>query len=237
MTNSGRNITNVATKYPALSYTAIKMYETCPFRYYQEKILKTVPYVQTEAAALGDRIHKELENFVLNDGNYKLSDEAAKYEKLMKGLIALPGKKYVETKMAMDWKVKKVEYFGKNVWIRGQFDFMALDGDQAKMVDYKTGSHRYPDVGQLELMSALAFLHFPELNKVDASLLFINHNAIAKASFERAKMPAYIDKWMNRSIPIVQATELREWPAKRNNLCAWCPITDCRFHPGERKGV
>lgn len=221
----------MATKYPALSYTAIKLYETCPYRYFQEKVAKTVPYVQTEAAALGDRVHKELEAYILNDGNYKLSEEAAKYEKLVQGLHALPGKKYVETKMAMNWKVEKVEYFGKNVWIRGQFDFMAVDGDYAKMIDYKTGSDKYPDVGQLELMSTLAFLHFPELQHVDASLLFINKNSIAKASFSRAKMPAYIDKWMNRSIPIVKATELREWPARRNNLCKWCPITDCRFHP------
>ena len=219
-------------KYPALSYTAIKLFETCPYQFYQDKILKAVPYVQTEAAAAGDRIHKELEAYILKDGNHELSDEAKPYKDLIEGLRKLPGKKFVETKMAMDWGVKKVDYFkGKDIWIRGQFDFMALTGDYAKMVDYKTGSYKYPDIGQLELMSTLAFLHFPELQKVDASLVFIKHNAIAKRSFTRDKMPAYIDKWKNRSIPIIQAVEKHEWKAQRNNLCKWCPIKDCRFHP------
>lgn len=219
-------------KYPALSYTAIKLYETCPYRFYQEKILKTVPYEQSEAAALGDRIHKELEAYILKDGQHTLSDEAKPFHAYVEGLRLKPGMKFVETKMAMDWNVKKVDYFkGKDIWIRGQFDFMTVDGGVGKMVDYKTGSDRYPDVGQLELMSTLAFLHFPELKTVEACLLFINKNSLVKASFTRDKMPAYVEKWKNRSIPIVQSIETRDWKATKNALCKWCPIKDCRFHP------
>lgn len=222
-------------KYPALSYTAIKLYEQCPFRFYQEKILKTVPYVQSEEAARGDRIHKELENYVLayNQGRkYELSEEAKPYEPIVENLCARPGTKYVETKMSMDWQCRKVDYFkGKDIWIRGQFDFMVVDKDTAKMIDYKTGSARYPDVGQLELMAALSFLHFPEINSISASLLFINHNTISKAEFTRDKMPSYIEKWKAKSVPICQSIETKTWPARKNALCGWCPITDCRHHP------
>lgn len=219
-------------KYPALSYTAIKLYETCPYRFYQEKILKTVPYVQSEAAALGDRVHKEFENYINQGPSYTLSAEAQPYKRLIHGLWEKPGDKYVEKKMALDWEARQVAYFkGKNIWVRGQFDYMTVNDDYGSMVDYKTGSNRYPDVGQLELMSLLAFLHFPKLNYIKGSLLFIKHNTLVQAEFTRDKMPTYIETWKRRSIPIIQSVEKREWPAKRNNLCGWCPIKDCRYHP------
>lgn len=219
-------------KYPALSYTAIKSYETCPFRFYQEKILKTVPYVQTPEAELGDKIHKELEDYIKRDGQVELQ-LAKPYQPIVEHLRQLPGQKQVETKMAMDWQCRQVDYFkGRDIWIRGQYDFIAIDQNGiGKMIDYKTGSAKYPDTDQLELMSVLAFLHEPDLKETDCSLIFLKHNVISKARFTRAKMPQYIEKWKARSIPICQSVETKNWPARKGPLCGWCPIMDCRFHP------
>lgn len=225
-------------EYPALSYTAIKLYELCPFRFFHEKIAKTVPYVQSEEAAKGDRIHKEFEAYIKSGGKHTLSDEASPWQGLLYGLLQKPGDKFCETKMCLDWKCRQVDYFkGRDIWLRGQFDLMIKQGDTASIVDYKTGSSRYPDLDQLELMSAMAFLHFPDLNTVNARLLFIKDLKLVMGQFVRDKLPAYIETWKQRSVPIVQACETKDWKAKPNNLCGYCPITDCRHHPKMKGGM
>ena len=47
-----------------LSFTAIKAFEQCPQRFYQERVLKKFPYEQSEEAKRGDMIHKAFENFI-----------------------------------------------------------------------------------------------------------------------------------------------------------------------------
>ena len=44
-----------------LSFTAIKAFEQCPQRFYQERVLKKFPYEQSEEAKRGDMIHKAFE--------------------------------------------------------------------------------------------------------------------------------------------------------------------------------
>lgn len=218
------------TKYPALSYTAIKMYEQCPYRFYQEKIIKSVPYVQSEEAAYGDRLHKEFESYIRDD---RPLNEGKKFERLLAGLKAKPGVKLVETKMCLDWKMNKVDYFkGRDIWLRGQYDLMINAGDgTAKIIDYKTGSSRYPDTAQLELMSMMTFMYHPDIEEIKATLLFLKDLKLHQIICSRIKLPAYQEKWKNRSIPIVQSCETRSWPATPNALCKWCPISDCRHHP------
>lgn len=224
-----------------LSFSAIKQFEQCPQRFYQEKVIKKFPYVQSESAERGDIIHKEFEVYI-KDGvpltepspTDKKVGLAKPYEKWVKTIANQPGTKYVEHKMAIDWQGKKVGYFrGKDIWIRGQFDVLVELSNKALMFDYKTGKSKYADTGQLELMSLLAFIHFPKLEMINGALLFVEENKIIKSLYSRDKMGEYKEKWLDRSIPIVQALTTRKFPMKQSGLCKFCPCIDCPYYAGD----
>lgn len=215
-----------------LSFTAIKGFEQCPQRFYQERVLKKFPYVQSEAAKRGDAIHKAFENYV-RDGE-PLPPIAQPYEPWVKTFNEQDGEKFVEMKMAMNWQAKKTGYFkGQNIWIRGQFDLLVDRGEDAVMIDYKTGKSKYADTGQLELMSVLTFLHFPKINFIKGALVFIDETKMVVDSYTRDKMDTYIDRWQQRSIPIVQALTTRKFPMKPSGLCGYCPVIDCPHYTGD----
>lgn len=224
-----------------LSFSAIKLFEQCPQRFYQEKVAKKFPYKQSEPAKRGDIIHKEFESFIRDGTPLTVPNPANKeaglakpFEAWVQGIAKRPGIKHVEHKMAIDWQLNKVGYKrGKNIWIRGQFDLLVENGDKALMFDYKTGKSKYADTGQLELMSLLTFIHFPKINLIHAALLFIDEDKVIKQSYSRDKMDEYKEKWLNRSIPIVQALTTRKFAMKQSGLCAYCPCIDCPYYTGD----
>ena len=82
-------------------------------------------------------------------------------------------------------------------------------------------------------MSLLTFIHFPKINLIHGVLLFIDENKIIKEVYSRDKMDEYKEKWLTRSIPIVQALTTRKFPMKQSGLCAFCPCIDCPYYSGD----
>lgn len=92
-----------------LSFTAIKSFEQCPQRFYQEKVLKKFPFVQSPQAKRGDIIHKEFENFIKDNVPLTLPDPnnddlglAKPFEQWVQSIAKRTGTKHVEFKMAMN---------------------------------------------------------------------------------------------------------------------------------------
>lgn len=224
-----------------LSFTAIKSFENCPHRFYKERVLKLYPFEQSPAARRGDIIHKEFENYI-KDGT-PLTDPdpadetkglAKPYEEWVRTFAEQQGVKHVEFKMAMNWQAQKVGYFrGKDIWIRGQFDLLVDQGEHAVMIDYKTGKSKNADIAQLELMSLMTFIHFPNIQTITGALVFIDEKKVVKDRYSRDKMEQYRERWLNRSIPIVQALTTRKFPMKQSGLCGYCPVTTCPYYQGE----
>ena len=73
----------------AHSYSALKMYENCPQRYYRQRIIKDVRDVGNNASKEGERAHKSLERR-LTEG-FPLPAELKKFETLCAMLESKPG--------------------------------------------------------------------------------------------------------------------------------------------------
>jgi len=215
-----------------LSFSKVKQFEQCPQRFYQETVLKKFPYVQSPQAKRGDDIHKAFETFI-RDGE-PLPEIALPFRDWVETFAEQEGDKYVEHKMAINWQAEKVGYFrGKNIWLRGQFDLLVDRGNDAVMIDYKTGKSKYADTSQLQLMSLMTFIHFPKINHITGALVFIDENKIVKDTYSRDNMDKYKELWLKRSIPIVQALTTRKFPMKPSGLCAYCPCIDCPHYTGD----
>jgi hypothetical protein len=105
-----------------------------------------------------------------------------------------------------------------------------INGDQAFIVDYKTGSNKYPDPKQLQLMSLLTFAHFPEVKNVKAGLLFVVHEHFVTSEYDKQDS----DKLWSDFYSDLERLRLSyvndAWQPNPTPLCGWCPVSSCEFN-------
>jgi len=218
-------------KKPAWSHSSLKDFEGCQRRYHEVKVLKNYPFQETEATIYGNKVHEALE-FYVRDGK-ELPPEFSQFKDIADALIRKPGRKLAEYQMALNPDLKPVEWFAKDVWVRGIADLLILDDDNltAWVVDYKTGNDKYPDRDQLVLMSIMVFEHFPHIRKVNSALMFIVKNSMVKMQMMREAKDQMWWKYRERTARIEQCYETGVWNPTQTPLCKWCQVTGCEFNP------
>jgi CRISPR/Cas system-associated exonuclease Cas4 (RecB family) len=210
------------------SFSRFKQYVNCPKQYQEMNILKN--YIQTETKQMkyGTEVHKALENYV-KDGTV-LPANYERFKKVVDELIAINGTKYTEYEMALCHDRKPTAFDSENRWVRGIVDLLIIDGDTAYVIDYKTGSNKYPDPKQLKLMALMTFAHFPEVQKVKGGLLFLMHNSFMPEEYSRDDIAKLWLAFTPTLARMSMSYELNKWVHNPTPLCGWCPVTTCTFY-------
>ena len=210
------------------SYSSLKQYPNCPRQYHEIRVLKNYTVKESEAMIYGKEVHKALEEYV-RDG-VELAKNYQRFKSSVDALVNVPGKKLVEYEMALNYSKEPCDFKDPNRWVRGIADLVIIDGDYAFVVDYKTGSNRYPDPKQLRLMALMLFTHFPEIQKIKAGLLFVMKNSFLTEEYLRRDM----DKsWKMFEVPLKRLESSYDndtWTPNPTPLCGWCPVKNCEFH-------
>ena len=212
------------------SFSRIKAFMTCPKQFYHVNVLKQFPFQETEAMRYGTEFHKAAEDFI-RDG----ATVPAKFDFALPALEALatkPGEKLCEQKIGLTADLEACDFFAKDVWFRGIVDLLIIDGENAWIIDYKTGkSARYAEKGQLELMALSVFRHFPQVNHLRAGLLFVIANDFVKASYQRKGQRDLWKKWLSNYASMEKAFDSGVWNPKPSGLCKrHCPVTECHHN-------
>ena len=210
------------------SYSGLKDYSNCPKQYQQVKVLKKFSKRPTQQMLYGTEVHTALENYV-KDGT-PLAKNYERYKKQLDPLRDMQGVKYPEHRMAITYDKEPCTFGAKNYWARGIADLLVIDGDQGFIVDYKTGSNKYPDPKQLQLMALMAFAHFPELNHIKAGLLFVAHEHFVTSEYSRVKIDEYWRDFYWELERMRLSYENDSWQANPTPLCGWCPVHTCEHH-------
>lgn len=213
------------------SYSALKAFETCPRQYHAVRVEKRYPYVESAEAAEGTYVHKLAENYV-RDG----TPMPAGFESLCRLLDVFRrtnAEKRCEQKMALRSDKSSCGFFDKAAWVRGVADLLLLKPPVAWVVDYKTGSSRYADTDQLELMALLVFQMHEDITSVRGGLLFLKDRVLIKRTYDIKDRDALWENWLQRVAKVDQAHELGAWAPKPSGLCRkHCPVSYCEFHGG-----
>jgi hypothetical protein len=176
----------------------------------------------------GHAVHKALELRISK--NKALPLGMGMYEKTMKKLADLPGERYAEQKLALTREFQPVAFFGVGVWFRTVLDFCAIKGKNAAVCDYKTGRPT-ADMTQLMLLSATVMHHTPSVERVQARLLFLNHDRSEKAEYTRDELPGIWGGVLPRVRKLQKAVVDQEFPPRPNGLCVrYCAVTSCPYH-------
>lgn len=213
------------------SYSALKDYEGCARRYHEVKVLKKFPFQDTIQTRYGKDLHTAAELYV-KDGT-PLPEQFAFIKSTLDSLMAKPGRKFPEFEMALTKDLNPCAFNSDNRWVRGIADLIIVDDDDftARVVDYKSGSDRYPDRDQLVLMSLMVFKHFPHIKSVKSALLFVVKGSIVKHEMTIDDADKAWEKYNERVVRLEDSYKFNVWNPTRTGLCGWCPVTDCEHHP------
>jgi RecB family exonuclease len=209
------------------SFSSLKDYINCPKQYQEVKVLKRFNKIPTQEMLYGNVVHKACEEYV-SEGK-PLAKNYQRYQNSLDALREIPGTKYAEHQMALSLE-RSASSYGKGYWVRGIVDLLIVDGEEAFIIDYKTGSSKYPDVKQLKLMALMTFAHFPEVNNIKAGLLFVKDDVFTTEVYTRDDIPKMWKPFDESLERLRLSYENDMWQANPTGLCGWCPVRTCEHH-------
>jgi len=212
------------------SYSSIELFDQCPHKYYRLRVSKDIKEPPSEHQNYGKLVHKVLENFLKKDT--PIPEKFSFLEDAATQLKAYKGTKHCEYRMGLTQDLQPCEFFARDVWWRGVVDLLVLDGETAKVIDYKTGkSAKYADTKQLELLSLAVFKHFPEVKHVKAGLLFLVAKDFIKEKYDPSEADSRWKKWLDRTAQLEKTYEADVWNPSPNFTCRkYCPVKDCIYN-------
>jgi len=210
------------------SFSSLKDFIGCPKRYQEVKVLNNYEFKPTEATTYGNKVHSALEAYVKTGA--ELPDNYKRYQGYVDGILEIPGTKYPEYRMALDIEGKTCKWGSKDRWVRGIADLIVVNGEVAHIIDYKTGSANYPDPNQLKLMALMVFAYFPEVQKINAALMFIMHERIVDEQYNRDQIDELWEVFFPHLERLKLSYENDTWPANPTALCRFCPVVTCEFN-------
>ena len=204
------------------SFSSLKLYENCPLRYYNQRVIKSVVDKGGEASQYGERVHKYLEDH-LKDGA-PLPPEVSPVEGAVAAVRRLvgDGDLYIEKELTLNKNLQPTGWWAKDAWVRSKLDVLILRDVTAFNLDWKTGKRR-PDFTQLELFALQVFAHYPYIEKVTGAFVWIKDVAMDKETYDRADVPKLWEAFLSRVNRIEQSLEHDNWPARPSGLCNYCP--------------
>lgn len=210
------------------SFSSLKKFKTCPKQYYEVKVAKNYIEKEHESATYGKEFHLAAEEYIRDD---KPVPEKFKFAKHMLDMVkAIPGTKYCEMELGLTKDLRACAFDAPDYWFHGIADVVVISpcGTKAKVLDWKTGSAKYADTGQLELMALCIFARFPQVQKVDGSLVFVVQNDFRKDKYVATETHKYWRNWMPDVARLERAHETGVWNPNPSGLCKrHCAVTSC----------
>lgn len=210
------------------SFSALDQFENCPKQYLEERVLKTVPYVEGEEAKWGKYVHKQFENRIVHGS--PLVAELAMHEEPLAEFCNAGGTLAGEERIALDFDLMPCKYFGDpRVWYRGQIDARRRNGRLTHILDHKTGKVKN-DFRQLKLFAFHEFRANPECEEVRAEYYWTQIRGSQGETYYRHQMWDLMREFLPSLKRFAEAFESGIFTTKPSGLCGgWCGVTTCEY--------
>jgi hypothetical protein len=187
-------------------------------------VAKSVVDEGGEASKHGERIHAFLEARLKKEAD--LPQEVVAYEPLTQSVEKLASKDgaelYIEHELTLSDLLVPTGWYAPDAWIRSKLDVLVINGADAVVMDWKTGKRKM-DFFQLQLFAVQVFKHFPQVQRVKTSLVWLKTMEMDTEQYTRLEANGMWQDIMMRIRRIEQALEHDNWPAKPSGLCRYCP--------------
>lgn len=207
------------------TFSHLDAFETCPRQFYEVKVARNYKDARNEHNIWGDEVHKALEARIKS--NTPLPETMEKWEGIASKIVAMPGTKYAERRMALDANFQPTAW--EKAWTRGIVDVDITHGAVGMVFDWKTGKRKLTN--QLKLYALYKMAHNPEIEQVVTGFVWLKDRKIDKETVTRAEVPVIWNKFLPTVRKLESAYERGSWPPRPNGLCKqYCPVTGCEFN-------
>jgi CRISPR/Cas system-associated exonuclease Cas4 (RecB family) len=198
------------------SHSSISTYEDCPLKYKLTRI-NHLPEPTGPAAERGKRIHKEFEEAF--GGLGLVTTELEPWLDFINDIksyytIVLPE---FDAGVRRDWS--PCGFKDDDVWLRGQIDLLAIKGNKARIVDWKTGKERDYEK-QLRLYATLVFALYPSVDTIELELVFIDLQKPVTCATVIRKDFSLLKTWMTNRMLKIEKDSI--FAPKPNSNCKYC---------------
>ena len=222
----------------AWSISRLFEFELCPYRAYLRHIAKAeLPELPPDHPMLrGQVVHKECETYIAGG-----TDEFPSAGKKLKETLEFCREQFAEGKASVEdkWGFRNdwsdCDWMASDVWLRMATDCTVfVEVIDAVIYDWKTGKSYGNEVKymqQSQLYACGAFMKYPNLERINVGLGFLDEGKVVTKSFERGpKIYKLIKKFEERGNRMVNCVDFRPKPNAMN--CKYCP-----FGPATGTGV
>lgn len=221
------------------SFSNLQAFENCPASYAASRYYCTAPYVQSEAAKWGDRIHKVPEQ-AINSQPITEPDLRPHVEPYLEKFLLMRkagAKVEAEVEIVLDRHMKlltsRKAWFSKEAWMRVKLDVVVTSGSFSHYFDWKTGKVRDND-DQLRICNAALSIARPELERLSGKFIYTKEKYVSPGVTLTQKNIR--DIWAD-TLPRVQRIEdawkTETFPARPSGLCPWCSeYNNCAYARG-----
>lgn len=215
---------------PARSYTNIKMFHQCPYKYEQLILKKAVEFTTTAEQQKGIDVHKALENAVSSGA--ELPSEFRQYQEVVDYLRGLGGTTLCEKKLGIATDLSPCGFFENDkVWYRGTLDVLNMQSGLARIYDYKHGDDKHQDNDQLKENALLVFQNYPEIDTIHAVFIYLAMRRVsAKVVLSRDDVPELVKDLSKKEVPMLRSEKLGAFPQNKSHLCNYCQVVTCKYH-------
>ena len=216
------------------SPSSSKLFETCPRRYWHERIARDVERDPPgEAQLLGTMVHEAIERR-MKDGEELPPDVSAKLPKLKSDLDKIQTRSgfwHCEYRLALDQNMRPCAY--EDGWIRGVADMICGKDDKTLVIDYKTGKYR-PHFYQLEFYSLAWMLSNDTCQQVTARFEWLKSGRRDERVYTRRDIPSLA---LGVLRPVLAAERETGWHPRPSGLCRnYCPVPSSMCPHSGREG-
>jgi hypothetical protein len=208
----------------AWSYSALKVFEECPYRTYISRVRK-IKEPSGPAAERGTEIHTQAEMYIKGELG-EMPNTLKKFEDSFEDLRDKFSNAKCEVEgewgFTKDWQV--TGWMQPDTWARIKLDACVFEDDTSmRVIDFKTGKRFGNEIshGQQALIYAIAaFLRYPETQFIKTELWYLDKNEVAERAYTRDEALVFLPKWHERAVKMTTTTEFLPTPSM--SACRWC---------------
>ncbi len=216
----------------AWSYSSLKAFETCPYRFARVRIFRDVADPPSEAGAFGIAVHAELAA-AIEHGPEKLGEHTQAFRRTIEFFRSLRDRLDVdvERKVALDAGGKQVDWFSPECHLRAIYDVIARAPSRALIADFKTSKRVSPDETQLVISAWAARRVWPTLERFTLSYIWLRHDTVTTTHYSFEELDVLMQPIAARAARMSASIAMEDYPKIRSGLCRkHCPVTDCEYY-------
>lgn len=224
-------------KYRAWSFSGLNTFELCPRKWENQYITKQFREIMDPDGPLakGNRIHEAFARYLSKD--IPLPDELAEHQPFLDLLREMTEDELlVERQLALDKDFQPCDWKDwDNVFVRAVVDFTGLTGDEALVIDHKTGKYKM-NSDQLALQVLVVGAHYPDVKKFKGMFYWTKEpNRREVYDYNRDDFPALWTRMLKRVDAMQDVIDTGVYEPVENGTCAaYCPVADCAYHGGQQ---